>query len=1629
MRRSRSVAAAFTLIALVLAFVAAPASAKQVSDYYYSGEYFDGSGSEGGAFQGGFENGVAGLVFDNATGDLVAAVGGEPGRISRFTASGAADPFSGAGLGDTILLHPGGGPGFEGLGGESRLAIDNSGGPDQGSLYLTSIGGASKVYGFNPDGTSIPGFQSISGGPSIAVDPQGDPWLTGGPGLREFSAAGAPTGEEIELSVALNDPVFDSEGNIYGIEGGGFSSSRRAVKLDPTGHYLYDVSQTTDVRGIAVDPSTDNVFTLSGNTPATVTEFDPLGAKLTSFGEPDPGHSFEGLAQRPNGIAVDPQTHDVWVANRRSYSGVGHVEKFVPAAPITVPTATTAPITPTDLAGPSAALHGTLNPDGVETTDCHFDWGTSQALSKEAPCAEGSTFAGSADESVSVQLEGLKKGVTYYYRLSAHNANGHVSTGATEHFIAQEKPLLVVVTTSDVNTDGVRLNADVDPNGGHTTYRFEWGTQAGVYISSTPQSAPFGLTGVVHLSNVLTGLTPNTTYHYRIVTINEAGETDSPDRQFTTFLPDSGTDACPNALVRQQTGASLLLDCRAYELASAPNTGGYDVESDLVRGQTPLVSSPQAKDRLLYSVHQGQVPGVSGAPTNYGRDPYLATRTNTGWTTEYVGLPSDSMAQKGPFGSPLLEADASLDRFAFGGTGICFPCFPDGSTNIPLREPDGTLVQGMEGSRKAVANPSGVVRRHFSADGSHFVFATTAKLETAGKNGLATVYERDLTTGATQVVSTLPNGTTIGGGQAEGLDLSSDGSRVLIGQRLGQDPKGNSLYHLYLHLGTNPKSVDLTPGATAGVLFDGMAEDGSRVFFTTTDHLLPAQDTDESADIYEAQIDRAGIVTLTLVSVAASGPSNDDSCQPPGIPDAWNSAQGEGRCNALAFAGGVGLARQSGDFYFLSPELLDGPANGEADQANLYHVAPNGVPDFVATIDSSAGKPGPEVALGLINTFGSGSGKLYFAVDNSGGPSDGDLYVAEKESRLIRKYDHTGQLISTWAAGGTLDGSDPRIFEIDITGGEGHWSITVDGQETAPLQKEPSKTVTRAEVQEALDALPNVDPGDISVFGQEYRQAAGRFFLQFGGQYATSLPDIHTTNIDLVSPNCLPLGPFHCEPLLTGEFKGPFGHGIGGIAVDNSGNLDVGTELVIEGFEPQVERRFNAVYQYDEAGNLRGVNQVEMDFDAAGLAVGPSGREFFFAYSEFLSQTKGGLKRVGVNDFGEGLFEKFAHSGDLGPEALSNVAATADGDIFAATNKGSIFLYDISPSGQLVGPLGEECDWHQNYCQATEQIASGLTGLSALAVNSSDNHVFADLGDRVQELDDSGEPVGNAFGIGLLNKSGAVAYGETQGEIFASRASGGKIARFRQVPVSWKPIDLPAIDHAVDQAATQRFGDFQVTPDGHFAAFASPRPLQQGFDNVGHSEIYRFDAQRDSLACVSCAPTGAAPAGDTALSPYGLNLTDDGHVFFTSAEPYVLRDTNQRNDAYEWSGGKLQLISTGHSPEGSSLLSVSSDGTDAFFFTREVIVHEDENGNAVKIYDARAGGGFLVQPTAAPCAASDECHGPGSKASPLPNIPTLEGHRPVQNAVRPCRRDYHRKHGTCAKKPHKRHRHPHRHHG
>ena len=130
-------------------------------------------------------------------------------------------------------------------------------------------------------------------------------------------------------------------------------------------------------------------------------------------------------------------------------------------------------------------------------------------------------------------------------------------------------------------------------------------------------------------------------------------------------------------------------------------------------------------------------------------------------------------------------------------------------------------------------------------------------------------------------------------------------------------------------------------------------------------------------------------------------------------------------------------------------------------------------------------------------------------------------------------------------------------------------------------------------------------------------------------------------------------------------------------------------------------------------------------------------------------------------------------------------------------------------------------------------------------------------------------------------------------------------------------------------------------------------------------------------------------------------MSNDGRAFFASADGLVPRDTNGIIDTYEFVDGRPQLISSGTGqvdqwagaaffpPHKTGLEAVSADGKDVYFSTFDTLVPQDRNGSFVKFYDARTGGGIESNPGLAPCTAADECHGPGSSATPDPAVATV----------------------------------------
>jgi hypothetical protein len=177
----------------------------------------------------------------------------------------------------------------------------------------------------------------------------------------------------------------------------------------------------------------------------------------------------------------------------------------------------------------AAILTGSVNPNGRQTTS-FFEYGTSTSYGSRTGSQNGG--AGTTASNVSAQVTGLRAGQTYHYRLVA-TSDGGTSHGADQRFTTGSAPSVVTTGASSVSTTGARLNGRVNPNARGTTWHFEYGTSAS-YGASTPAHSAGSGTGTANVSASLSGLTPGTTYHFRLVASNSSGTTAGGDQAFTT---------------------------------------------------------------------------------------------------------------------------------------------------------------------------------------------------------------------------------------------------------------------------------------------------------------------------------------------------------------------------------------------------------------------------------------------------------------------------------------------------------------------------------------------------------------------------------------------------------------------------------------------------------------------------------------------------------------------------------------------------------------------------------------------------------------------------------------------------------------------------------------------------------------------------------------------------------------------------------------------------------------------------------------------------------------------------------------------------------------------------------------
>jgi NHL repeat/WD40-like Beta Propeller Repeat len=201
-----------------------------------------------------------------------------------------------------------------------------------------------------------------------------------------------------------------------------------------------------------------------------------------------------------------------------------------------------------------------------------------------------------------------------------HTSEGSSVIYAFEPAKVGAAPFLENEGVTDVKATSATLQAQIDPTGVATRYRFEYGPRGGP-LTKTAETTLAASETIQHVSLELQGLLANTAYEYRVVVTPEGGqpvETGEAE-QFTTTTE----------------GAGLALpDDRAWELVTPPNKYGALIEA-IAGGR----GAPQASADGSGIVYSTTSPLVPDAQASAGSASSLSTRGSTEWSTYDITPP------------------------------------------------------------------------------------------------------------------------------------------------------------------------------------------------------------------------------------------------------------------------------------------------------------------------------------------------------------------------------------------------------------------------------------------------------------------------------------------------------------------------------------------------------------------------------------------------------------------------------------------------------------------------------------------------------------------------------------------------------------------------------------------------------------------------------------------------------------------------------------------------------------------------------------------------------------------------------------------------------------------------------
>jgi DNA-binding beta-propeller fold protein YncE len=596
-----------------------------------------------------------------------------------------------------------------------------------------------------------------------------------------------------------------------------------------------------------------------------------------------------------------------------------------------------------------------------------------------------------------------KDGLRVYVSQNANGGDPQVKIFKEELCVCP--PNIELEAATEITNDSAALKAKINPNNLETTYWWEYGTEDCAIATCTKVPVDGaeigdGRKGVV-VTQMISGLDPQTVYFYRVVAENEEGTTPGDGKHFMTQGPMS---------------VFVLGDARAWEMVSPPTKfAGIPY-----RTNATAIQAAESGDGLVYASF-GPITDSPAGNRLPSPATLLAKRSSDGtWSSEDLSPPHTSnsaLASDTEF--KIFSPD--LSRAAMEPTDAT-PLSDESTEKTPYLWSDGeppfftplltasNVAPGTEIASNNVINIEG-------ADPSlgHVILnSSLVPLIEGAANGSVYMWHD----GALSAVSQLPEqegGEVVKAILGSGLGsvrhaLSDDATRVFWAPTPGSktyDQSGVSLPALYLRDMEAEETVrlDVPNEGASGTgpeqpAFNIASADGSVVFFTDSQQLT-ADASPEGRDLYRCEIgvDEGSLGCVELTDISAPLTGSGESAE---VLDQVSAASNDGS-----------------HIYFVARGVLDKTSNGAGASAksgkpNLYLWEEGQGVSFIGTLSEKdfpvwGGQEGLSLGFASFISATTSPNGRYFAFtseegltgdqnQNSGGASNTEVFLYDAEA-------------------------------------------------------------------------------------------------------------------------------------------------------------------------------------------------------------------------------------------------------------------------------------------------------------------------------------------------------------------------------------------------------------------------------------------------------------------------------------------------------------------------------------------------------------------------------------------------------------------------------------------------------